>query len=190
MRRETAIIFVLLALVLFPMWGIAIAAGNVNAPIPVNEPAKSTLAPTASLINSSTEFSVFSAGILSFLAVGVIVALIGIQTKFVDRLARITDPITGEAASSLVPPFVRADYRRVLAYWPATENQTGFLLLGVFSFLAVMFAVLFGNEALTQSSVQILGLYSALMFFSLAATATLYATYFTPSMIVGEQRKH
>lgn len=191
MRRETAVVLILLAAVLIPLWGLSIAAGNITSSIAVKPPSNSTLTPTAGFINTPTEFSVYWAGILSFLGVFAIVGVVGWQTKMIDRLGREGKPLSSENAPLPdVPEFIESEYRRVVAYWPMQADLKGVWLVGLFAFLAVVFAALFTSEAWNHSRLEFLGLYGALMFFSLAELVTMYATYFMPSIEVAENRDH
>lgn len=191
MRRETAVILVLVALVVVPLWGLSIAAGNTNQPVAVHEPANSSLNPTGRIVNTPTETSVYSSGILSFLGVFAIIGVVGWQTHVLDRLGRVGSPIT-DVAEMLpgLPAFVETEYRRVTAYWPAPATNTGLVLVAVLSLVASMFAILFAVEVLGPSRLQFLGLYGGLTSLSLALLVTVYLTYFVPSIEVEEDRTH
>lgn len=191
MRRETAIILLLIAAVLLPMWGVAIATGGNSFEQIAVQPGNSTVVPTGSFITTPTEVSVYTAGILSWLGIFAILGFVGWQAKFINRMGRTGEPLSGEASNLPdVPSFIESEYREIVAYWPARADLKGVWLVGLFAFLSVVFAALLGAEAFSQSRLQFLGLYTALLCFSLAELVTCYSTYFIPSIEVAEERDH
>lgn len=192
MRRETAIILVLIAAVLLPMWGVAAVSGHTSfETIAVQQPENSTLAPTGYFVKTPTEISVQVAGILSWIGVFAIVGFVGWQARFINRIGRKGEPLSGEDGPFPdVPGFVTSKHRQIVAYWPARADLKGVWLVGLFAFLSVLFAALLGSEAFSQSRLQFLGVYTALLCFSLAELVTCYTTYFIPSIEVAEERDH
>ncbi|GGL69781.1 hypothetical protein GCM10009039_29740 [Halocalculus aciditolerans] len=169
----------------------SVSGHNSFETIAVQQPENSTLAPTGHFINSPTEISVQMAGILSWLGLFAIMGFVGWQARFINRVGRRGEPLSGEEGPLPdVPSFVESEYRSIVAYWPARADLKGVWLVGLFAFLSVLFAALLGAEAFSQSRLQFLGVYTALLCFSLAELVTCYTTYFIPSIEVAEERDH
>ncbi|MFB6162339.1 MAG: hypothetical protein ABEJ86_02720 [Halococcoides sp.] len=192
MRRETIVIALLIGAVLLPMWALTIETGhNSFEEIAVQPSEHSSLDPTGSFLPTPTEVSVYVSGVLSWLGVGAIFGFLAFQVRFVDRIGTAGEPRAGSADELPgVPGFVETEFRDVVAYWPARADLAGVALVGLFAFLTVLFATLFAVETFGTSRLQFLGLYAALLSFSLAELIVCYTTYFLPSITVAEQRGH
>lgn len=193
MRRETAIILVLIGIVLLPMWGIALASGgNSFEQIALQTGESVSLAPTGQFVTMPTEISVYAAGIVSWLALFGLVGLLYAQLRYAHNVGRRGEPIVPDEGESLphVPSFLETAHRRVVAYYPADAGLRGVWLIGLFTFLSVVFAALFAGEALALSRNQFLGFYGGLLAFSLSETVLMYYTHFMPTIEVAEDRDH
>jgi len=193
MRRETAIVLVLIGIVLVPLWGVAIASGgNSFENIPLNTSAPGAIAPTGTFLPTPTEVSVYTAGILSWVALFGLVGFLLLQVRYAENVGRRIEPVIPEEGARLpgVPPFIRTAHRRIIAYFPADASLRAVWLTALFTFLSVIFAVLFAGEALGVSRNQFLGLYGALLAFSLSETVLLFYTHFMPTIEVAEDRDH
>lgn len=193
MRRETAIVLVLIGIVLLPMWGIGIASGgNSFEQIALQTGENVSISPTGTFMTTPTEISVYTAGIVSWIALFGLVGLLLVQVRYAHNVGRRTDPIVPEDGESLpyVPDFLETTHRHVAAYYPADAGLRGVWLMGLFTFLSVVFAVLFGGEALGLARNQFLGFYGALLAFSLSEMILVYYTHFMPTIEVAEDRDH
>ncbi|GAA0295187.1 hypothetical protein [Halarchaeum salinum] len=193
MRRETAIILVLIGIVLLPMWGIAIASGgNSFHEIPLQAGENVSLAPTGQFVTMPTEISVYAAGIVSWLALFALVGVLYAQVRYAHNVGRRTEPLHPEQGDSLpyVPSFLQTAHRRIIAYYPADASLRAVWLIGLFTFLSAVFAVLFAGEVMGLSRNQFLGFYGAILAFSLSETILMYYTHFMPTIEVAEERDH
>ncbi|WP_435100796.1 hypothetical protein [Halarchaeum sp. P4] len=193
MRRETAIVLSLIGAVLLPMWGVAIASGgNSFHKIPLQTGENVSIAPTGQFITMPTEISVYAAGIVSWLALFGLVGVLFLQLRYAHNVGRRTEPIVPEEGESLpyVPSFLETAHRRVVAYYPADAGLRGVWLVGIFTFLSVVFAALFAGEVLGLARNQFLGFYGGLLAFSLSEAILMYYTHFMPTIEVAEERDH
>jgi len=193
MRRETAIVLVLIGIVLVPLWGVAIASGgNSFETIAINTGGNASIAPTGSFVKTPTEVSVYTAGILSWVSLFGLVGFLLVQVRYAQNVGRRTEAIVPDEGEALpnVPPFIQTAHRRIVAYYPADASLRGVWLIGIFAFLSVVFAVLFAGEVLGVARTQYIGLYAALLTFSLSETILVYYTHFMPTIEVAEDRDH
>ncbi|GAD53506.1 hypotheical protein [Halarchaeum acidiphilum MH1-52-1] len=193
MRRETAIVLGLLVIVLVPLWFIAIASGgNSFEQIAIQTGQNVSVAPTGTFMTTPTEISVYTAGVVSWLALFGLVGALFLQVRYAHNVGRRTEAIVPEEGDALpyVPSFVENAHRRVVAYYPAGASLRGVWLTALFTFLSVVFAALFAGEALGLARNQFLGFYGGILAFSLAETVLMYYTHFMPTIEVAEARDH
>ncbi|MFB6073894.1 MAG: hypothetical protein ABEJ89_02650 [Haloarculaceae archaeon] len=198
MRRETVAIVLLVAVVLLPMWYVAMTSGTESGgpslgtgadPVAVNTSAR--LDPTGKYLPSPTEVGVNEAGVLTWVALlGMVAVMVGAK-RFVDRIGGVRDAIrpTDDGVVT-VPPYLEAADRRIIEYVPATNDWGGLVIVGVLSWAAVSFAGLLVFEGFTRARTQFLGTYAGMLFVTLALLVMAYVAYFVPSVTVAESREH
>ncbi|WP_338740504.1 hypothetical protein [Haloplanus salilacus] len=204
MRRETALIVLLIASVLLPMWYVALTSGTPGSgiglgvgadPVPVDPGAE--IDPTGKFLPTPVEVGPNQSGVITWVALlGTVAAMVG-ATRFLDRLSHVRDSVAesdveadGGTPVVTVPPYLQTDTRWIVDYWPAPANRTGLLALAGLSWSTVVFAVLVGLETVGQARNQFIGFYVGMLFLSLAATVLVYAAFFVPSITVAERRDH
>jgi len=193
MRRETAVIVLLISAVLVPMWFVALASGGHagGEEIALQPAPNSSLNPTGYFIDAPTEINVNVAGVVTWLGLFGLFGMLFASIRFAHRVGRSGEPIEPTDGTDLnLPGYLESEHRSVVAYWPAKANLTGVWLVGGFTFATVVFAALLASEVFGAARHQFLGFYGALLCVSLAETVLLYYTYFTPSIDVAEERDH
>ncbi|MFB6282842.1 MAG: hypothetical protein ABEK59_02780 [Halobacteria archaeon] len=196
MRRETAIILFLIALVTIPTWALSLFGGEFDSTnVKVNESVNNHIDPTRGFIPTPTEVGAYVSGFLSWMALFAILGLLFIQVRKMHSKRRKEERVQGVSASNLphLPSYIETSYRKVDSYWPVPANadHTGFGYVGGFLVLTVIFAVLIALEVFYGlARTQYIGFYSAAMFFSLSAGVTMYTKYFMPDVEVAENRNH
>ncbi|MFB6184899.1 MAG: hypothetical protein ABEI96_10125 [Haloarculaceae archaeon] len=196
MRRETVIILLLMAVVIVPMWYVAltsgtggsgIALGKGTEHVPVNTSA--SIAPTARLVSSPVEVSVNQSGVIVWWALFGLVGALVFARRFIERVGRSGTAIApGTGPEFSVPEYLVAEGRWVLEYWPAPNSRAGLVVIAVLGWSTVAFAGLLFIEGTGYARTQYLGLYAGMLFLSLALTVTAYAAYFVPDITIAEHR--
>lgn len=199
MRRETAVIVLLIAAVLLPMWYVALTSGVEGGGVgigtgadPVAVNASAELRPTGGFLPGPTEVGVNQAGVVAWVALFAMVGAMVGAMRFHDRMSRLGESAVadGGRATVLVPPYLRTESRRVLDYVPAPASQGGLLVVALLSWVDVALAGLLAEEALGLARTQFIGTYAGTLFLALALTVLAYAAYFVPDITVVESREH
>jgi len=192
MRRETAVIVLLISAALVPMWFVALASGGGGGEqIALQPTPNSSLNPTGYFINTPTEINVNVAGVVTWLALFGLVGVLFATMRFTHRVGRAGEPIEPDDETDLdLPAYLESEYRKVVAYWKPQASLGSVWLVGGFTLATVLFASLFAGEVFGAARNQYLGFYGGLLCLSLAETVMLYYTYFMPSMDVAEERDH
>ncbi|MFB6179742.1 MAG: hypothetical protein ABEI77_08470 [Halorientalis sp.] len=201
MRRETALIILVIAVVLMPMWYLALASGTEHHGIGLGTggPAigvnttKSGINPTGTFIPRPTEVSPNQAGVISWVALFVLVAFLVSFRKFVDRIGESPDRVIADgggesAGTDRFPSYMTRGTRRIIEYWPAEASKSGLYVIAVLSWTTVLFAGLLILEGIGKARTQFIGIYAFMLFVSLAMMATCYYAYFIPAVTVAEER--
>ncbi|CQR49456.1 MULTISPECIES: hypothetical protein [Haloferax] len=199
MRRETAVILLLIAVVLLPMWYVALTSGTEGGGIgvgtgaePVAVNTSSDLQPASGYLPGPVEVGVNQAGVVAWVALlGMVGVMVGTK-RFLDRISHLDDSVVadGGRATVSVPPYMETESRRILDYVPAVSSRTGLLVVALLSWVDVSFAALLTLEGLGPARTQFLGTYAGMLFLSLALTVLAYTAYFVPSITVAETRDH
>lgn len=199
MRRETAVIIFLIAVVLLPMWYVALTSGTEGGGIgvgtgadPVAVNTSADVQPTGGYLSGPTEVGVNQAGVVAWVALlGMVGAMVGTK-RFLDRMSHQEASVVTDGGSTtiFVPPYLRTESRRILDYVPAVSSRGGLLVVALLSWVDVAFAGLLVDEALGLARTQFLGTYAGMLFLALALTVLAYTAYFVPSITVAETREH
>lgn len=199
MRRETAVIILLIAVVLLPMWYVALTSGTEGGGIgvgtgadPVAVNTSADLQPTGGFLPGPTEVGVNQAGVVAWVALlGMVGVMVGAR-RFLDRMSHLDDSAVtdGGSATILVPPYLRTESRQILDYVPAVASRGGLLVVALLSWVDVAFAGLLADETLGLARTQFLGTYAGMLFLALALTVLAYTAYFVPDITVVETREH
>lgn len=196
MRRETVLIVLLIAVVLVPMWYVALTSGTDGSgvslgkgedPVPVN--ASASIAPTAGFVDAPVEVGVNQSGVIVWWALFGLVGALVFAKRFVERVGRSRPAIApGGERDFTVPAFLPTENRWVLEYWPALNSRAGLVVIAALSWSTVVFSGLLVLEGVAYARTQFIGVYAGMAFLSLALTVTAYAAYFLPDITVAEHR--
>ncbi|MFB6080346.1 MAG: hypothetical protein ABEJ81_05050 [Haloferacaceae archaeon] len=197
MRRETVVIVLLVAVVLLPMWYAALTSGTEGGGIgvgtgadPVAVNATAGLRPTGGPLAGPVEVGVNQAGVVAWIALlGMVAVMVGAK-RFHDRVGDRSVVADGGGSAVSVPPYLRTDSRRILEYRPAVASRTGLLAVALLSGVDVTAAGLLVEEGLGPARTQLLGAYAGTLFLALALTVLAYTAYFVPDVTVVETRDH
>lgn len=188
-ERETVLIVVLIGLVLAPMWYFALASGEPTAGVQLQSDDDTAIAPTETFIPTPTEINSNVSGVVTWVALFVLVAMIVYTRRFTERVGHVPEAIRPDGGSAL-PSWLIADHRQVLAYWPAKAPSVGLATLAILTWTVVAFAALLAWEGLNYARTQFLGIYMGMMLLSMGIWMAVYITWFIPSITVAEQREH
>lgn len=199
MRRETAVILLLIAVVLLPMWYVAMTSGTEGGGIgvgtgadPVAVNTSGGLQPTGGYLPGPTEVGVNQAGVVAWTALlGMVGVMVGTK-RFLDRISHLDDSVATDGGSTTisVPPYMQTAHRRILDYRPAVSSRSGLLVVALLSWVDISFAGLLVDEGLGPARTQFLGTYAGMLFLALALTVLAYTAYFVPNITVVESRDH
>lgn len=201
MRRSTAIILVVIAAGLLPLWYFALVAdtatgtvslGTGAQPVAVNASAHAFTPTARFLVSAPVEVGSTQGGVVSWIALLVLVACLVACFRFIDHLGgRGEDAVrSGGLDVVRVPSFLLKEDRRLLEYiWPPS-TRAGLLSIGVLTWAAVTLAGLLVFEGVTLARTQFLGLYLGGLLLVLALLVMVYAAYFVPHITVVEPREH
>ena len=201
MRRETALIVVLLAIGLLPLWYVALVAGTSTqtvslgtgaAPVAVNTSAHAFTPTARFLTNAPTEVGTTQAGVVTWVGLLVLVAGLILSFRFIDHLGGRREVSDSPSHSSpvRVPSFLLKEDRSILEYVPSPSTRPGLLAVGALTWVAFVLTGLFIFEGVTLARTQFLGLYLGSLLLTLALLVVVYAAYFVPHITVVETREH
>ena len=186
MRRQTAVIIAVIAVVLLPMWYVALQGEPPAEEIEI-DPTVSDIRPLADIIDTPEKLSPSQVGVIVWIALFGLVAVLTGAHRFMNEAVRPPDE-GGRGSPSL--PFLETADRWVVEYHEARMDQTGIVAMGSLTVLAIVFAALFTGEYLTLARTQYFGVYAAGLFLSLAALTVAYYAWFMPHIEVAEERGH
>jgi len=187
-ERETILIVVLIGLVLAPMWYFALASGEATAGVQLQTDDDNPIAPTETFLPTPNEVNTNVSGVVTWLALFVLVAMIVYTRRFTERVGHATDVLRLDGA--VLPSWLTSEHRSVLAYWPARTPSAGLVVLGLLTWTIVAFAALLALEGLNYARTQFLGIYMGMMLLTMGIWVAVYTTWFMPSITVAERREH
>ena len=192
MRRESVVIGLVLALVLVPMWYVALHGEPPAEQVEI-DPTVSDIRPLAEIVNTPEKLSPSQVGVIVWIALFLLVGVLAGAHRFMNRAVRPDDGATvapDGGDSPDVPAWLSTDSRWLVEYHPASESTEGIIAMGALTVLAIVFAALFTGEYLTLARTQYFGVYAAGLFLSLAALTVAYYAWFMPHVAVAEERGH
>lgn len=215
LEREALVILLLIGVVLTPMWYFAIVSGD-GAQTVVLDSSQGQIAPNETFLPTPKEVNENVAGVISWLALFGVVAMMYYTHRFIHRMGRTGEsaPSEGPAAETdggrvadgagaarrdggpppglvdRLPPFLSTAHREVVDAWPERPTNRALTMLGLLTWTTVCFAALLAWEGLHYARTQFLGIYAGMTFLSLGVMVSVYTTWFMPSVTVAEYRSH
>ncbi|MFC7167102.1 hypothetical protein [Halospeciosus flavus] len=190
MRRETAIILLLISLVVLPVWYVAMTSGAMahHEEVVLRPMPNESLNALGHFAPMPVETGIYRSGVVTWIALFALMGILLLSTRYLRRVGREGDAVEGEATADLdLPPYLTKG-REVVAYWTPSASIGGVWLVGIFALLDVAFASLLASEVLGMARTQFIGLYAGLLTLSLGETVMLYYAHFVPSIDVVEAR--
>lgn len=189
-EKETIVILFLIALVMGPMWYLALVSATSQTEVVLSQN-KGNIAPTERFIPSPVEVNEFMAGVIVWLALLILVWMIFYTHEFIRIVGQAEEPVVANGGiQEALPSYFLSDDRWIADYWPAQFDTPGMIGIVAMSWSATVFAILFVMEALTWARTQFLGVYGGMMFLSLGVLVAVYSIWFLPSIHLVEKREH
>jgi hypothetical protein len=204
MRRGTVLILVVVALVLFPMWYVALQGEPPSQEIEIDQ-SVSELRPLDGFVDTPTKLSPSQVGVIVWVALFALLGVLAFFHRFMNRAAR--PPDGTEAATSASGgdagtadaatdggtagfSWLETEDRWVVERVPASDAVEGLAAMGALTVLTIAFAALFTGEYLTLARTQYFGIYAFGLFMSLTGLTVSYYAWFMPHVEVAERRDH
>ena len=191
MRRETAVVVLLVVAVLLPMWFVALHGEPPSEEVEIDQ-SVTEMRPLQELVDTPNKLAPSQVGVIVWVALFGLLAVLAAVHRFMDSAVRPDDPSDAAVADGgrVGLPWFRTDDRWVVQYHDASDAAEGILAMGGLSVLAIVFAALFTGEYLTLARTQYFGVYATGMFVSLALLTVAYYAWFLPHVEVAERREH
>ncbi|ELZ32545.1 hypothetical protein C474_06987 [Halogeometricum pallidum JCM 14848] len=194
MRRETAIVVLLLVAVLLPMWFVALHGEPPSEEVEIDR-SVTEMRPLQELVNTPNKLAPSQVGVIVWVALFGLLGILTAVHRFMDSAVRPDGPSDAEDTvvadgGTVGLPWFRTDDRWVVEYHDASDAAEGIVAMGGLTVLAIVFAALFTGEYLTLARTQYFGVYAAGMFVSLALLTVAYYAWFLPHVEVAERRDH
>jgi len=194
MRTRTVGILLVVLVVLVPTWFAAVQGAEHAEEVGIDTET-TDIRPLQSIVDTPEAFTPAQVGVVIWLALGVLVAVLMGVHRFMDHLVRpsgnprTTDeghPVADGGALS----WFETENRWIAEYVGATESQQGLIVILALAALAVLLALLVVTEFFTLARTQYAGLYVGGLFLSLAGLTAAYYAWFMPHVHVAEERYH
>ncbi|MUV57399.1 hypothetical protein SAMN04487947_3592 [Halogeometricum rufum] len=191
MRRETAVVVLLVVAVLLPMWFVALHGEPPSEEVEIDQ-SVTEMRPLQELVDTPNKLAPSQVGVIVWVALFGLLAVLAAVHRFMDSAVRPDDPSDAAVADGgrVGLPWFRTDDRWVVQYHDASDAAEGILAMGGLTILAIVFAALFTGEYLTLARTQYFGVYATGMFVSLALLTVAYYAWFLPHVEVAERRGH
>ena len=191
MRRETAVVVLLVVAVLLPMWFVALHGEPPSEEVEIDQ-SVTEMRPLQELVDTPNKLAPSQVGVIVWVALFGLLAVLAAVHRFMDSAVRPDDPSDAAVADGgrVGLPWFRTDDRWVVRYHDASDAAEGILAMGGLTILAIVFAALFTGEYLTLARTQYFGVYATGMFVSLALLTVAYYAWFLPHVEVAERRGH
>ena len=191
MRRETAVVVLLVVAVLLPMWFVALHGEPPSEEVEIDQ-SVTEMRPLQELVDTPNKLAPSQVGVIVWVALFGLLAVLAAVHRFMDSAVRPDDPSDAAVADGgrVGLPWFRTDDRWVVQYHDASDAAEGILAMGGLTILAIVFAALFTGEYLTLARTQYFGVYATGMFVSLALLTVAYYAWFLPHVEVAERREH
>lgn len=188
MKRGAIVVAVVIALVLVPMWYVAIQGEAPAEEIEIDQ-SISDIRPLQSIVDTPNKLSPSQVGVIVWVALFALVGVLTAAHRFMNDAVRPSDP-DRTAADGGASPWFTSGGRWIVAYHDPAVSIEGIVAMGALTVLSITFAALFTGEYLTLARTQYFGVYAAGMFLSLAALTAAYYAWFLPHVEVAERRGH
>ncbi|WP_135534630.1 hypothetical protein [Halostella pelagica] len=191
MKRETAVIVLLLVAVLLPMWYVALHGEPPSEEVEIDK-SVSEIRPLQEIVDTPEKLAPSQVGVIVWVALFGLVAALTAVHRFMNSAVRPDDANDAAVADGgqVGLPWFRTDDRWVVTYHDASDAIEGVLAMGGLTIVAIVFAALFTGEYLTLARTQYFGVYAMGMFVSLALLTVAYYAWFLPHVEVAERREH
>ena len=189
MRWQWVAIGVIVAVVLLPMWFVALHGEPPAAQVGIDGTV-STITPLAGFVDTPNKLSPSQVGVIIWAALLAFVAVLAGVHRFMNAAVRPNGDAATDGGSVESSLWLTTENRWVVEYHEATESTSGIVVMGALTVLAIVFAALFTGEYLTLARTQYFGVYAAGMFLSLAGLTGAYYAWFMPHVEVAERRRH
>jgi hypothetical protein len=190
-RRESAVVVLLVVAVLLPMWFVALHGEPPSEEVEIDQ-SVTEMRPLQELVDTPNKLAPSQVGVIVWVALFGLLAVLAAVHRFMDSAVRPDDPSDAAVADGgqVGLPWFRSDDRWVVQYHDASDAAEGILAMGGLTILAIVFAALFTGEYLTLARTQYFGVYATGMFVSLALLTVAYYAWFLPHVEVAERRGH
>jgi hypothetical protein len=201
MRRGTILVLGIIALVLIPMWFVALQGEPPSEEIEIDQ-SVNEIRPLDGFLNTPNKLSPSQVGVIVWVALFVLLGVLAFFHRFMNRAARPASGTEGvtpgdetgvEAATDggvSSRSWLETEDRWITEYAPASDAIEGLLAMGSLSVLTIVFAALFTGEYFTLARTQYFGIYAFGMFMSLTGLTVSYYAWFMPHVEVAERREH
>jgi len=191
MRWGTVVIVVLVALVLLPMWYVAIQGESPSREVAIDR-SVSQITPLGGFVDTPTKLSPSQVGVIVWVALFALYGVLAGAHRFMNAAVRPApeDRVASDGGAVSGLSWIRTPDRRIVEYDRPSESTEGIVVMGALTVLAIVFAALFTGEYLTLARTQYFGLYATGLFLSLAALTVAYYAWFMPHVLVAERRGH
>ncbi|MDG5776906.1 hypothetical protein VB773_12940 [Haloarculaceae archaeon H-GB2-1] len=190
MRRETLVIATVVALVLLPMWFVAIQGEPPSEEIEIDQ-SVTEMRPLQSIVDTPNKLSPSQVGVVVWVALFALLGALTAVHRFMNRAVRPDEPADANVGDDPGgASWFTTDFRWLAEYHDSTDAIEGIVVMGALTVLAIVFAALFTGEYLTLARTQYFGTYAAGMFLSLAGSTVAYYAWFLPHVEVVEERGH
>lgn len=188
MRRETAVILLLIAIVIVPMWLVALASGTPPGVLEIDYGVVD-IRPLEGFVDVPGELTPSQVGVITWVALlGLMGVLAGLH-RFMEGAVRSGDA-SADGGRVAVPDWFLTESRWVVEYRSSSNSTVGLVVVAALSVLAIACAALFAAEFSMLARTQYIGIYATGMFVSLAAMTAAYYAWFMPHVEVAEIRGH
>ncbi|MFC6873336.1 hypothetical protein [Halobellus marinus] len=202
MRRKTAVVVAIVALVLIPTWFVA-SHGEPPAEEVQIDRGVSDIRPLEGFVDAPNKLSPSQVGVIVWVALLALLGVVSFFHRFMNRAARPPEGTgspgdrTGESppesvadGGTITLPWLETEDRWVVEYHGASDAIEGLIAMGGLTVLSITFAALFTGEYLTLARTQYFGVYAFGMFLSLTGLTVSYYAWFMPHIEVAERRDH
>ncbi|MUW14426.1 hypothetical protein GJ633_06910 [Halorubrum sp. CBA1125] len=190
MTRQRLVLVLLVAVVLLPMWFVAMQGEPPSEDVALDQ-SVSDIRPLDGFVDTPTKLSPSQVGVIVWVA---LLGLLGVLTafhRFMNELARPDGDARPAADGGEVDlSWLETDDRWIVGYDPPSDSLWGFIAMGGLTALTIVFAALFTGEYLTLARTQYFGVYAFGMFMSLTGLTVSYYAWFMPHVEVAERRDH
>lgn len=188
MRTRTIGILLIVLVVLLPTWFAAIQPVEHAEEVGIDT-TETDMRPLQSIVDTPNAMTPAQVGVVIWLALGVLMAVLAGFHRFMDDLVR---PGNGPKTVADGGPldWFQTDHRWITEYLGPRESDEGVLVILALSAMTVILSALVVVEFFTVARTQYVGLYVGGLFLGLAGMTAAYYAWFMPHVHVAEERYH